>query len=43
MARVMAGHFIGVERLLRIKDLVRQMEDAAEIVAELECATEEVP
>ncbi|NMC89233.1 MAG: DEAD/DEAH box helicase, partial [Methanomicrobiales archaeon] len=43
MARVMAGHFIGVERLLRIKDLVRQMEDAAEIVAELECATEEAP
>ncbi len=41
MARVMAGHFIGVERLLRIKDLVRQMDDAAEIVAELECAIEE--
>lgn len=41
MARVMAEHFIGVERLLRIKDLVRQMDDAAEIVAELECAVEE--
>ncbi|WP_286878519.1 DEAD/DEAH box helicase [Methanoculleus sp. UBA413] len=43
MARVMAEHFIGVERLIEIKDLVRRMDDAAEIVAELECAVEEAP
>ncbi len=43
MARVMAEHFIGVERLLRIKDLVQRMDDAAEIVAELECAGEDEP
>jgi helicase len=43
MARVMAEHFIGVERLIEIKDLVRRMDDAAEIIAELECAVEEAP
>ena len=43
MARVMAEHFIGVERLLVIQNLVRKMDDAAEIVAELECAVEEAP
>ncbi len=43
MAQVMAEHFIGVERLLQIKDLVRQMNDAVEIVAELECAGEDAP
>jgi len=40
---VMAEHFIGVERLLVIQDLVRKMDDAADIVAELECAVEEAP
>ncbi|WP_243670186.1 hypothetical protein [Methanoculleus chikugoensis] len=43
MARVMAEHFIGAERLMEIKDLVRRMDDAAEIVAELECAEETTP
>ncbi|MFA7563281.1 MAG: DEAD/DEAH box helicase, partial [Methanoculleus sp.] len=43
MARVMAEHFIGAERLMEIKELVRQMDDAAEIVAELECAEEKAP
>ena len=43
MARVMAEHFIGAERLIEIKDLVRRMDDAAEIVAELECAEEKTP
>jgi helicase len=41
MARVMAEHFIGAERLILIRDLVRRMDDAAGIVAELECAAEE--
>ena len=43
MARVMAEHFIGAERLIEIKDLVRRMDDAAEVIAELECAGEEAP
>ena len=43
MARVMAEHFIGVERLVEIKDLVRRMDDAADVVAELECAEEKEP
>jgi helicase len=43
MARVMAEHFIGAERLIEILDLVRRMDDAAEIVAELECAAAEEP
>jgi helicase len=38
MARVMAEHFIGVERLLEIRRLVRKMDDPVQIVAELECA-----
>jgi helicase len=41
MARVMAEHFIGAERLILVRDLVRRMDDAAGIVAELECAAEE--
>ncbi len=41
MARVMAEHFIGAERLILVRDLVRRMDDAADIVAELECAVEE--
>jgi len=43
MARVMAEHFIGAERLIEIKDLVCRMDDAAEIVAELECVEEKTP
>jgi helicase len=37
LARVMAEHFIGVERLLEIMALVRKLDDPVEIVAELEC------
>ncbi|MDN7024540.1 DEAD/DEAH box helicase [Methanoculleus sp. FWC-SCC1] len=40
MARVMAEHFIGMERLLEIRHLVTKMDDAAQIVAELDCADE---
>ena len=43
MARVMAEHFIGAERLMEIRDLVRRMDDAAEIIAELECAEKAEP
>jgi helicase len=38
---LMAEHFIGVERLSRIIDLVREMKDPLEILAELDCATDE--
>ncbi|RXE57076.1 DEAD/DEAH box helicase [Methanoculleus taiwanensis] len=38
MARVMAEHFIGMERLLEIRRLVAKMDDAVGIVAELDCA-----
>jgi helicase len=41
LARVMAEHFIGVERLSRISDLVRDMKDPLDIIAELDCATDE--
>jgi helicase len=37
MARVMAAHFIGMERLRAIRDLVKEKEDPLEILAELEC------
>ncbi|MDD5419098.1 MAG: DEAD/DEAH box helicase [Methanomicrobiaceae archaeon] len=37
LARVMAEHFIGMERLLEIRQLVRKMDDPVGIVAELEC------
>jgi len=38
LARVMAAHFIGMERLRAIRDLVQKREDPLEILAELECA-----
>jgi helicase len=38
LARVMAAHFIGMERLRAIRDLVQKGEDPLEILAELECA-----
>jgi archaea-specific helicase len=41
-ARVMAEHFIGVERLLEIQRLVKEVDDAAEIIAELECSESQI-
>jgi putative ATP-dependent RNA helicase len=38
LARVMAAHFIGMERLRAIRDLVKEGEDPLEILSELECA-----
>lgn len=40
LARVMAEHFIGINRLLRIVDLSDSMDDPMEIIAELECVEE---
>ena len=34
----MAAHFIGMERLRAIRDLVKEREDPLEILAELECS-----
>lgn len=39
--RVMAEHFIGVERLKRIRSLVREEDDPLMILADLECRTDE--
>ena len=41
MGRVMAEHFIGVERLLEIMRLVKEKDDALDIIAELECTMDE--
>ncbi|WP_298666922.1 DEAD/DEAH box helicase [uncultured Methanofollis sp.] len=41
MARVMSGHFIGVERLMRVRDLVREMDDPLMIAAEIDCMDKE--
>jgi helicase len=41
MGRVMAEHFIGVERLLKIIQLVQEKEDALDIVSELECSIDD--
>lgn len=38
LAKVMAEHFIGVERLGEIQNLMKKIDDPVEIVAELECA-----
>jgi len=38
LAKVMAEHFIGVERLAEIQELMKKIDDPVEIVAELECA-----
>ena len=40
LSRVMAEHFIGVERLNEILRLMETTADPVEIVAELECAVE---
>lgn len=41
LARVMAEHFIGIERLLLITRLVKEMDEPVDIVAELDCRVEE--
>jgi helicase len=41
IGRVMAEHFIGVERLLKIIRLVQEKEDALDIVSELECSIDD--
>ncbi len=41
LSRLMAEHFIGVERLTRIMDLVRDTRSPLDILAELDCATDE--
>ena len=41
LAKVMAEHFIGVERLGEIQKLMKKIDDPVEIVAELECAETE--
>jgi helicase len=41
LARIMAEHFIGIERLMRIIRLVHEMKDPVDILADLECATDE--
>lgn len=38
LSRVMAEHFIGIERLLEIRALVKKMDNSLDIVAELSCA-----
>ena len=41
LGRVMAEHFIGLERLLELQRLVGEMDDPVEIIAELDCAERE--
>ena len=41
LGRVMAEHFIGIERLLELRRLVGEVEDPVEIIAELECSGED--
>jgi helicase len=40
LGRVMAEHFIGIERLLELQRLAGEMDDPVAILAELECAGE---
>jgi helicase len=40
LARVMAEHFIGIRRLLRVVELSGRMDDPLEIIAELDCTEE---
>ncbi len=40
LARVMAEHFIGINRLLRVAALSERVNDPLEIIAELECGEE---
>jgi archaea-specific helicase len=37
MSRVMAEHFIGVEKLLELQELIRKFDEPPRIVAELDC------
>ena len=37
LAKVMAEHFIGINRLLRVVDLSEKMDDPVDIIAELDC------
>lgn len=41
MGKIMAEHFIGMERILEISELVDEMDDPLEIIAELFCSEEE--
>jgi helicase len=41
LARVMAEHFIGINRLLRVVKLSEKMDDPLEIIAELNCVEAE--
>jgi helicase len=40
LARVMAEHFIGINRLLRVVDLLEKMDEPLAIIVELECGEE---
>ena len=39
LARIMAEHFIGVERLTDIQALIRKTDDPVTILTELECGS----
>ncbi|MDD1661757.1 MAG: DEAD/DEAH box helicase, partial [Methanomicrobiales archaeon] len=41
LGRVMAEHFIGIERLLELQRLVGEMDDPVAIIAELDCTGQE--
>jgi helicase len=41
LARVMAEHFIGINRLLRVVRLSEKIDDPLEIIAELDCVEAE--
>jgi len=41
LGRVMAEHFIGIERLLELQRLVGEMDDPVAIVSELDCTGRE--
>jgi len=41
LARVMAEHFIGINRLLRVMELSEKIDDPLGIIAELDCADED--
>jgi len=41
LAKVMAEHFIGIDRLIKIRKLIKKLKDPVKIVAELDCADDE--
>ena len=41
LAKVMAEHFIGIDRLIKIRKLIKKVKDPVKIVAELDCADDE--